>query len=469
MAGKSNKGGERLLELKGNVWWFRQQVPKAARNGAGGKSWLMVNLQTANIVEAKRRRDELEAETRMQFRQIALGRKNSLELPGWKHPKVSLSPADRGALSRVALETAIDDGELIAFAAEQERDNLKPSERQAFDDAFAGREDVDRYLSIYLEKAGLAPKTVNERRGLVGRFAGWCREKGVKLDRVDRRMAGRYVSDVIDPMHHATQTKHLTALRSYWKFLAQRGHVQLPQGEPLNAGWPWNGQQVEKRGKRMERGGKKEEERPFSDDEIKTLLYGPFPMRTDWELAMRDALTISLLSGLRQAEIMTLWVEEVRDFGDGAGWVFDIQQGKTEAAARRVPVHTDLQEIVQRRLRGKSDKEWLFHEFSKMPNPSDTYGKRFRRWRVSAGVHDPREGVRRSLVNFHSARRWFATTADRAGIREAIIQDVIGHVPDKKNVTRSSYIAPSSGKQMRKCIEAVKLPTVSLVPASFVD
>ncbi|WP_377385658.1 hypothetical protein [Rhodobacter lacus] len=72
-------------------------------------------------------------------------------------------------------------------------------------------------------------------------------------------------------------------------------------------------------------------------------------------------------------------------------------------------------------------------------------------------MDDKREGVRRSLVNFHSARRWFATKADRAGVWEAVIKDVIGHVPDKKNVTRASYIAASSGAQMRECVEAVKV------------
>jgi integrase len=209
----------------------------------------------------------------------------------------------------------------------------------------------------------------------------------------------------------------------------------------------------------VERGAKEEAERPFTDDEVQRLLLAPFPMRPEWEDLMRDALKISLLSGMRQAEVLTLWVEEVHeDEDEEAGLVFDIQQGKTEAAARRVPVHPDLREIVERRTKGKDGKAWLFHECVSLPNPGDTYGKRFRRWREAVGVDDQREGVRRSLVNFHSARRWFATAADRAGVREAVIKDVMGHVPDKANVTRRSYIAKSSGAQMRECVEAVKLP-----------
>ncbi|WP_273689195.1 tyrosine-type recombinase/integrase [Ketogulonicigenium vulgare] len=159
------------------------------------------------------------------------------------------------------------------------------------------------------------------------------------------------------------------------------------------------------------------------------------------------------------AEILTLWVEEVRE--DGNGLIFDIQQGKTEAAARPVPVHSTLLDIVRRRTAGKDGKAWLFDELRKERDAGDTFSKRFARYRKALGVDDVREGKRRSLVNFHSARRWFATAADRAGQQEAVIKDVIGHVPDRKNVTRASYIARSSAEQMRGCVEAVALPEVA--------
>ena len=453
MAGKSSKGGERLLTLRGNVWWFRQQVPKACRLVIG-RPWLLVNLRTPDVIEAKRKRDELEAATRMQFRQIADGRREALTLPGWSPPEVPLTASARGALSREAVALALDEEEadLISFAAEEERDRLRPSQRQAFDDAFMGRVEIDHHLEDFLSKGGLAPKTINERRGLIGRFARWCRERGVKLDRIDRRTAGRYVSEVLDPMHPVTAGKHLSALRGYWTFLAQRGLIDLPPGASPKAGWPWNDQQMKKTGKRVERGAKAEAERPFTDDEVRRLLYAPLPVRNRWDEVLRDATKISLLSGMRLAEVLTLWVEEVHD------GVFDIQQGKTAAAARKVPVHPDLRELIQRRTKGKDGKAWLFHECAKMRDPGDTLGKSFGRFRKALGVHEEREGVRRSLVNFHSARRWFATTADRAGVQEAVIKDVMGHEPDKSNVTRRAYIARSSEGQMRECVEAVKLP-----------
>jgi len=82
MAGKSSKGGERLITLRGNVWWYRQQKPAKVHRVIQGPRFLMVNLRTSDVVEAKRKRDELEAMTRTQFRQIRDGRRSELTLPG---------------------------------------------------------------------------------------------------------------------------------------------------------------------------------------------------------------------------------------------------------------------------------------------------------------------------------------------------------------------------------------------------
>lgn len=303
MAGKSKRGGERHLWLQGNVFWYRQQIPKAVHVVIGGPQFVRVNLHTADVIEAKRRRDELESQTRIQFRHIKTGRRTTLELPGWKpseaEKRATLGPSERGALWREAVAEAVaaeDDyiegiaRDLAADEAERFRDD---AQRRAFNDAFTGREKVDHHLEAYLSSVGLAPKTTGERRGLVGKMARWAAAKGLTLDRIDRRQAGKYVMEEIDPLHPVTQTKHLTALRQYWIYPAKRGHIDLPAGEDRNSGWPWDGQKTEKRGKRVERGGKVEEERPFTDDEVRQLLYAPWPMKKpDWESQVRDVTTI---------------------------------------------------------------------------------------------------------------------------------------------------------------------------------
>lgn len=454
---------ERLLALKGNVFWYRQGVPKAVHLITGGPKYVMINLATADIALAKSKRDELEAKTRLQFIEIMTGRRLSLELVGWTlgSGPWTMSPSARGDIVREARADALAKGDEEEFgriieAAEAEADGLRPKQREAFEFAMTGRVRVDHYVEAYLKTAGLAPKTAEERKGLIGRFANWCGQEHQTLDRIDRRLAGRYVSTVLDEMHPATQRKHLTALRQYWIYLARRAHISLPTGERMLSGWPWNEQQVVRRGTRVERGAKRDKERPFKDAEVTRLLTSDFPLSRDWEALMKDALLISLLSGMRQAEIITLWAGEV--ISDEGRLFFDIQQGKTSAASRKVPVHSDLIEIVKARIKGKGPKEALFHELAGAPNPADKYGKRFKRWREALGVMEDQDDTRRSLVNFHSARRWFTTKARHADQSKDTIADIVGHKPDKRDMTFGTYTTGASQAQSITCVEAVRLP-----------
>lgn len=461
MAVKSNRS-ERLLSLRGNVWWYRQGIPQAVHKVTGGPKFILINLRTSDIAEAKRRRDEIERATSAQFDEIKTGRRLSLALDGWGDSSgvrsAALPPADRGTVTRAALDASEDADErhLIITAAEAEAEAMQPAQRKAFEDAMAGKVEIEHHLETYLTLAELAPKTTNERRGIIMMFARWCREKGKTLDRVDRRLAGQYASEFLDGKHHVTQGKHLSALRQYWIYLARRGHVTPPAGEAVNSGWPWNDQAIEKKGKRVERGAQSAEERPFTDDEVKTLITAEYPFKAADAQVMKDVLLASLLSGMRQAEIVTLWVQEVVE--EGGELFFDIQHGKTAAAARKVPVHSALAAMVRKRLAGKGPQDMLFDELASASNPSDTFGKRFKRWREAVGVADSREGVRRSLVNFHSARRWFTTKARHAGQSKETIADVIGHRPDKQDVTFGVYAREASQDQKRACVEAVTLP-----------
>ena len=449
MAGKSNKGAMRLLRLKGQVWWFRRDVP-AACLAAIGKGSLAQSLETSDVRIAKERRDQLEIETTRLFSDIQSGK-----------PAIATttSPAYRGNLWRetIAALSEADDNEnteeldLARHAGEAEREALRATDKRAFDDARLGRVPVDHYLEAYLGAARVAPKTASGRRGLVKKFAAWCTDEKLTLDKINRKIAGRYVTAMIDPLHPVTASAHLLAMRQYWIYLQARGHIS--NGDPLGA--PWTGQQLRNNSRRIERGDL-ENERSFTNDELNSLLRSPYPPKMDpaHRQQLVDAIKISLLSGMRMVEVISLWVEEVHD------GVFDIQQGKTDAAARKVPVHPDLAEVVERRTRNKGPKDWLFHELRSETDPGDTFGKRFRRYRLHLGVDDKREGKRRSLVNFHSARRWFTTQARHAGHPKETVGDVIGHHADKKDITFGVYTRGASEAQRRACVESVRLPPV---------
>lgn len=449
MARKAAKPSMRLLNLRGQVWWFMRDLPADCRAIFGKKTWL-TNLGTSDVRAAIEQRDRLEAETTEAFKKMRAGT--------WK-PKDALSAPERGQLYLEQI-TALADGpeadadalELVVVAAEAERDNYRGQQKAAFKEAVRGAVEVDCHLDAYaVAISALAPATVTGRQGNIRQFARWAEAKKLRLDAITRKVAGEYVTAIIDPMHPKTAKTHLSSLRSYWSFLHARGHIKGGDDK----GGPWAGQTIKAVAKRAERGAK-DEERAFTQDEVRSLLYSPFPtgMASEFKAQITDALRISLLTGMRLEEIVTLWVEEVHD------GVFDIQQGKTMAAARQVPIHPDLVELVKRRTKDKGPKEWLFHELAGERDSGDVFGKRFRRYRLAVGVDDKREGKRRSLVNFHSARHWFARTASFAGQSDNTIGSVIGHRPDKKNITWGVYIRETSEEQRRACVEAVTLPAM---------
>lgn len=95
-----------------------------------------------------------------------------------------------------------------------------------------------------------------------------------------------------------------------------------------------------------------------------------------------------------------------------------------------------------------------------MPDPF-AWGEARDRHRERLGVHEKPEGQRQSNIDFHSFRRWFITKAEQAGIPPNIISMVVGHAEGRKGMTLGVYSGGPSLDQMRACVEAVRLPSLT--------
>lgn len=449
-----------MLTLKGLTWWAKLEIPKDCRAALGGKTAAVLSMETGDIREARRRRDAFEAETKATFAAIREGT--------YDPQNKRADAAKEGALWREALAEMREDphtpDELLdaaKAAEEQHRESLRGAEREAFVRALKGSVPFDHHAAAYLKSIRLAEKTTKERDGLLCMVSDWFTKKGLTLDKLGRKEVGRYCSEVLEDLHPVTAKKRLGAARGYWDWLMTKGHV--PQAD----GNPWVGQLQSSKKRRVEREETESaEERPFTDDEVATLLTSPWPDRQKEanRAILLDGLALGLLSGLREAEVANLRVGDVeRPEGDPCG-VLTVREGKTASAIRRVPVHPALAPMIARRCDRKKPDAMLFHdlwdgrEIGK-GSAADAFGKAFRRYRLALNVDDKREGKRRSLVNFHSARRWFATKAAQAGVPLDTIAAVIGH-SDKssKHSMTLRYIEGLSDAQLRACVEAVILP-----------
>jgi integrase len=153
------------------------------------------------------------------------------------------------------------------------------------------------------------------------------------VEAVTRRVAGRYVSDELIPSGRdpVTLGKSVRSLMSYWAWLQKRGRL------PEEARNPWSGQAPQKRANDFNLG----DERAFTDGEVARLLASS-PSDT-----LAEFMLVGALTGMRREEIGQL---QVADCADG---VFIVTRGETAASRRRVPIHQDLIDIVNRRSRGK--------------------------------------------------------------------------------------------------------------------
>jgi integrase len=327
-------------------------------------------------------------------------------------------------------------------------DRQQPGTGQVFFDIATGKlTPLGTYVEDWLREGGikgsLTERTKVEHRRAVRELVEWLGRERLppSLDAITRRIAGRFVSDHLlrSGRQPRTISKTVSTLSSYWKWLRRRGHIHDDGRNPWSEQAPSNAAVAAQNS---------EPERPFTDAELVRLLASP-PDTT-----LTDFMRMGALTGMRREEMGRLTV------ADCAGGIFIVQRGKTTAARRRVPIHSDLAQLVARRTRGKKLDTYLFDELqSKNAERTDPIGKAFMRYRRSLGIQDG-DG-RRSRVNFHSFRRWFNTAAINAGQPPHIVALVMGHSEGRKGMTLGLYWAGAEDKALRSCVNAVQLPSAA--------
>ena len=274
----------------------------------------------------------------------------------------------------------------------------------------------------------------------------WCHQRNIPpyLENIDQLTAVRFMDEMprFTGLSWATNAKYLGRLGHFWKWMLLRMKVQANPFQGLALPKP----SVEH----------SEEERAFTDTEVQKLLMGT----TD--PAMRDVMMVAALTGARLDAVIDLRV------GDSADGWFTFKPQKKETKARDVPIHPALREIVARRARGMGPEDEFFPEWpgpkaeGSMRERSSTYSKHFTRYRKSVGVSDEVLGKRRSLVNFHSFRRWFTTKAERSGTSGDMIAAIVGH--KREGLTLGRYSEGPEMEAVKAAVAKVQLPPLDGSP-----
>lgn len=303
---------------------------------------------------------------------------------------------------------------------------------------------LDKLHAQYMGQLTVKPRTQGDDRRALALLLRWCKQNGIDpyVQSFPTRRAAVAFMDALPGLEPGlspvTLNKYLRRLSRYWQWLEKREEAESDVWRGLVLPVPPKGHE--------------ELERPFSRDEMLKLLSGPAPQE------LQDVMRIAALTGCRLDPIVCLRVRDCRDDG-----VFVFKPQKKEKAQRVCPIHSDLREIVERRTKDKEPDDPLFPEWPGPKNPNSTRERSFKTsneftaYRRLVGVADESDNRRRSLVNFHSFRRWFITEAERADQPESLIATVVGH--KRHGMTLGVYSAGPLIEQARRCVEAVKLPT----------
>ena len=226
-------------------------------------------------------------------------------------------------------------------------------------------------------------------------------------------------------------SKTKTFLSKYWKYLQQRDYVD----HDLK---PFTDIELPKTSK------PRQPRKAYTDDEIALIL-------DQLQLKQDDGLTaitmLAMYTGARISELAGLRVDSVVT-NDGITCL-KIDDAKTKAGNRAVPIHPKIQDLVQTLITDSTDGYLVTGVKSKggKDRRADVLGKRYGRL-VRNDCKLPKSKV------FHCFRNTVATKLESTGVPENIAADIVGH--DKATMTYGLYSGGTSTQQKFDAVKSIE-------------
>lgn len=439
----------KYLELHRNQYRVRVRIPDAVRHVFGGKPYHRQGLGTGNLKTANLLKGEHVSRFKMMNAEAMASVKPGATI--WEEAKALRAASRVGNADDAAYE--------IAHRAGQLAEETNEGTARAFAAAASGRATpIDDYQEAFIGDQAYRPKSADDLRRAMGWLEAWLTQKHLPatLEALSQPAASDFMRHLMvgRKLSRKSVQKYRSFLTAYWSWLEEQGH------RPRNTS-PWSGRLPESKAPaRSTILEPDSDKRPFTDDEMRTLLQG-----TPSKPHIADLIRIAALSGMRLEECYLLRV------GDTEGGVFNIRVGKTANAIRTVPIHSDLKPIIEGLRDGKPATAYLIDPDAPVIENTDirsqAASKAFGRYRQSLGLDERPNAKAKSNIDFHSLRRWFikkardALLAGQGGYSEWTLAEVVGHSAKEDqplHLTMVRYPGGSPEAAKRACVEAVKLP-----------
>ncbi|QEX16853.1 hypothetical protein FRZ44_21480 [Hypericibacter terrae] len=416
------------IQKRRRRWYAVLEIPEAVRE-AVGKPRFVKSLQTESETVARRRALPL----------VALW-KRQIEKANGNSPLIAEAQRWRQSITEEIERGNYDDelGPIVPLllgdrAEEIEKKHGTEAAGLFYSVATGDAVMIEDMADKWLAEAGYPEKGAYQHRRALAVLT--ARHKTV--GEMDRKTVGAFVTDVLaQGRKAATANRIISTYSALWRWLERRGHVE---------GNPWLNQRLAVKGDNGDR-------RAFTEAEAIRFLAA-------LDGVDRDVVSVAAVTGMRLEEITGLEPADVTANGKVV-WL-EVREGKTKAAARRVPVVAPSvrKMLLDRKAAGHASPAGgrgpkLFHELK--PDRFGDYGsalsKRVGRKLRSIGLTDPH------LVADHSWRHRARTLMEHADVMPWVADALIGHKRPGEGLGR--YSKGPSEEQLVAAVKAIKLPAM---------
>lgn len=315
------------------------------------------------------------------------------------------------------------------YALIDETEKLGDDGVEFFDRAIGKRVGTLEYVDEWIAALQDTPKTKDMKRSFVHTFA----EDFKTIQSITRPEVRRWVDKALNEGNSLKTIKRkLSFIRSYWDYLTDIGVVSEDNTSLMSL----------KLGKAAKRSNPAAKTKAFTAEEV-VAFKNAVMKKGDHQLS--DLITLAMWSGCRIEELCSLRVDKV------SANSFEVEDAKTEAGWRVIPIHSKLTQTMTRLSEASTDGYVLCGlSKNKYEDRSNAIGKRFGRIKTAMGFN-PR------VQTFHSIRKTVATSLKDAGVLEAVAADIIGH--DHETMTYGLYTGTSSVGVMSEALEKIDFPS----------
>ena len=315
----------------------------------------------------------------------------------------------------------------VEYADEDIADGLDGIEQAEFYDYYTGRKGTpfNHFASEFIKATYTNAKTAGDAQRSIDLFTAHC----PTLEYVSARAVMKWIDGEIRSQSSVSKTK--TFLSKYWKYLQQRDYVSRDHK-------PFTDIELPKTLKA------RQPREAYTDDEVAPILE---QLHLNQDKALTAITTLAMYTGARISELAGLRVDNVVTV-DGITCL-QIEESKTNAGNRTVPVHPEIQELIPTLITDSTDGYLVSGVKSKggKDRRADVLGKRYGRL-VRNDCKLPSTKV------FHCFRNTVATRLESAGVPENIAADIVGH--DKATMTYGLYSGGTSTQQKFDAVKSIE-------------